>query len=82
MELDSMNGSDLSKLDFLLNQAQDCSNSNENLQEFSNLLSRIDTSNVEVMKVRVIQLLKDQIKVKHSVFCFYNHLVWNLLQSK
>ena len=71
MELDSMNGSDLSKLDFLLNQAQDSSNSNENLQEFSNLLSRIDTSNVEVMKVRVIQLIKDQVKVKHSVFCFY-----------
>ena len=66
-----MNGSDLSKLDFLLNQAQDSSNSNENLQEFSNLLSRIDTSNVEVMKVRVIQLIKDQVKVKHSVFCFY-----------
>ena len=53
-----MCGSELSKLDSLLNQAQDSSNSNENLQEFSNLLLRIDTSNVELMKVRVIQLQK------------------------
>ena len=53
-----MYGSELSKLDSLLNQAQDSSNSNENLQEFSNLLLRIDTSNVELMKVRVIQLQK------------------------
>ena len=53
-----MCGSELSKLDSLLNQAQDSSNSNENLQEFSNLILRIDTSNVELMKVRVIQLQK------------------------
>ena len=53
-----MCGSELSKLDSLLNQAQDSSNSNENLQEFSNLLLRLDTSNVELMRVRVIQLQK------------------------
>ena len=53
-----MCGSELSKLDSLLNQAQDSRNSNENLQEFSNLILRIDTSNVELMKVRVIQLQK------------------------
>ena len=57
-----MCGSELSNLDSLLNQAQDSSNSNENRQEFSNLLLRIDTSNVELMKVRVIQLKKIMFK--------------------
>ena len=70
MELDSMYGSELSKLDFLLNQAQDSSNSNENLQEFSNLLLRLDTSNVELMKVRVIQLQKKLcLRQTFSILC-------------